>query len=148
MRKLFWILRFLHHQGAWKFNFYSAQHKRDHGNAITILQLNIHGVQAAMIMTEIYVERNDHGSRGSSVASFSSSSSDDHDLATRPRPRPSGHGHGHPATDTATRPATAIRPRPSGHGHGHARKKSSSLQTQEGFPVIPRVTHTQRFFFD
>ena len=60
--------RFLHHQGTWKFN-YPAQHERDRGDAITI-QLYIHGVQAAMIMTEIYVERHDHGSRGSSVASF------------------------------------------------------------------------------
>ena len=64
------FLRFLHHQGARKFSFYPAQHKRDHGGAITVLQLNIHGVQAAMIMTEIYVGRNDHGRRGSSVASF------------------------------------------------------------------------------
>ena len=62
--------RFLHPQGTWKFSFYPAQQKRDHGDAITILQLYIDGVQAAMIMTEIYVGRNDHGSRGSSVASF------------------------------------------------------------------------------
>ena len=48
--------RFLHHQGTWKFNFYPAQHERDRGDAITI-QLYIHGVQASMIMTEIYVER-------------------------------------------------------------------------------------------
>ena len=61
--------RFLHHQGTWKFSFCPAQHERDRGDATTI-QLYIHGVQAAMIMTEIYVERNDHGSRGSSVASF------------------------------------------------------------------------------
>ena len=56
--------------GTWKLSFCPTQHERDHEGAITILQLNIHGVQAAMIMTEIYVERNDHGSRGSSVASF------------------------------------------------------------------------------
>ena len=35
------FLRFLHHQGTWKFNFYPAQHKCDHGDAITILQLYI-----------------------------------------------------------------------------------------------------------
>ena len=56
--------------GTWKLSFCPTQHERDHEGAITILQLNIHGVQAAMIMTEIYVGRNDHGRRGSSVASF------------------------------------------------------------------------------
>ena len=48
--------RFLHRQGTWKFSFCPAQHERDRGDATTI-QLYIHGVQAAMIMTEIYVER-------------------------------------------------------------------------------------------
>ena len=34
--------RFLHHLGTWKFSFYPAQHERDHGDAITILQLIKH----------------------------------------------------------------------------------------------------------
>ena len=46
-------------------------HWREHGNAITILQLYIHGVQAAMIMTETCVDRDDHdSSSGNGVASF------------------------------------------------------------------------------
>ena len=68
-RDLYWLYG---QKVVGRFSFYPAQHKRDHGDATTVLQLDSHGVQAAMSMTEIYVEGNDHGSRGSSAASFHS----------------------------------------------------------------------------